>query len=420
MESRKEKKILGDTIIMKKLSSGMKCYIIPKAEYQSKMAVICAKYGANDISFRLVGSQEKLMSPEGTAHFIEHKLFEQEWGDAFSAFVENGASANAFTDFQKTAYYFSCFEKFEENLALLLRFIQNPHFTREGTENEKRIISSEITMYDDEPSWSVYFNLLKALYHNHPIKNPIAGSVKTIQNIDKDVLQENYQAFYTPENMLLICVGDVNPEEILEQTERNMKKRTKTRAVTVLEEEPSPIVQPYIEKKMGIAAPIFQIGFKETPNVEKGLQKETEMELALDILAGESSDFLQCSYEDDILEDSVGFQYLWGEGFAFSALSGTANYPDEVSQLLLSKIKMIREQGVSSEAFERIKKKHIGRIVRGFNSVNALSMSQLDLGMKNSDLYEKFHMLKKIKKEEIEQIFKNCFKEQQMAVSVVK
>ena len=420
MEKTIEKKFLGDTVIMKKLSSGMKCYIIPKMGYQSKMAVICTRFGSNDITYRLVGSKEKKNTPQGIAHFIEHKLFEQEWGDAFSAFVENGASANAFTDFQKTAYYFSCIEKFEENLALLLRFVQNPYFTKEGTESEKKIISSEITMYDDEPSWSSYFNLLKALYHNHPIKNPIAGSVETIQGIQKGDLLECYEAFYTPENMVLICAGDVNPQEILEQSGRNTKKQTKTRAVTVYDEEPNAIVRPYIEKNMGITTPMFQIGFKEAPHEKMGLEKETAMELALDLLAGESSDFLYSSYEKDILEDSIGFQYLWGEGFAFSAFSGTASQPKEVAELLLEHIKRIRQEGVATNDFERIKKKHIGQMVRGSNSVNALCISQLDLGLKDSNLHEKFHVLKKTKKEDVERIFQDCLKEQQMAVSVVK
>lgn len=413
-------KVAGDKIIAKKLSSGMKCYIIPKAGYQTKMAAICVGFGSNDIMFNVSNIQDNYISPQGTAHFIEHKLFEQEWGDAFSAFAENGASANAFTDFHKTAYYFSCSDHFNENLALLLRFVQNPHFTAEGTNKEKKIIGSEITMYDDEPTWIVYFNLLKALYHHHPIQYPIAGTIQTIEQIDKDVLQFCYDAFYVPENFSLVCVGDVDEDEILAQVEGSIQKNKKQRAVTCSQNEPNSIVQTYIEQKMGITSPVFQIGFKETNESTMDVKKEIAIGIALDILAGEGSEFLKNAYEKNILEESIGFQYLYGDGFAFTAFSGKAKEPNQVNELLIQEIERIKQQGIPQSAFERVQKKQIGRMVRGMNSINAICMSQLELGMKDVDLFERFQLLKRIRKEDVEQILKESFQRQQMALSVVK
>ena len=107
---------------------------------------------------------EKICFPQGTAHFIEHKLFQQEWGDAFARFTQNGASANAFTDGDRTVYYFTCSDKFTENLRLLLDFVQKPYFTKEDTEREKDIIVSEITMYEDDPMWVGYYQMLECMY----------------------------------------------------------------------------------------------------------------------------------------------------------------------------------------------------------------------------------------------------------------
>ena len=158
-----------------KTKNGLQYFIYPQKEFGEKMAAVVVKRGANHIFWKIEEGRE-LYFPAGTAHFIEHKLFQQEWGDAFTKFLQNRATANAFTDGDKTVYYFTCRDKFVENLKILLDFVNNPYFTKESTEQEKSIITSEIMMYEDDPDWVVYYQMLEGMYENHPIKNKIAGN----------------------------------------------------------------------------------------------------------------------------------------------------------------------------------------------------------------------------------------------------
>ncbi|MCI9354719.1 MAG: insulinase family protein [Firmicutes bacterium] len=421
MEMRKENNVIGDTIITKKLSSGMKCYIIPKNGYGEKMAVLCTKFGSNDIVYRRPTEEQKHNMPLGTAHFIEHKLFEQSWGDAFTAFSKQSATANAFTDFQKTAYYFSCQKNFELNLKLLLSFVQHTHFTEQATEQEKKIIASEITMYQDEPSWIVFFNLLENMYHNHTVKNPIAGTVNSIQQVTKEVLQKSYEAYYTPENFCLVCAGDIQSDEILEMADKIMKPTNGHRAVSLFEKEPESVVKQYCQKDMSLIEPIFQIGFKQKPQEEsKSLKQIYLMRMAMDILAGESSLFFEKAYQKEWIQQPVDCEFFSGDGYAFTAFSATGKYAQETAELLLKEIEKIQQEGISQEVFERAKSKQVGRMVRGFNSIYAICMSQLELALKNRDLFDGFHTLKGIKKEEVQRVFQKDFLKNNMTVSVVK
>ena len=421
MEIRKENNMIEDQIITKKLSSGMKCYIIPKKGYGEKMAAVVVRYGANDLSYTKYAGDKQMDSPMGTAHFIEHRLFAQPWGDAFSAFAENGAQANAFTDFQKTAYYFSCREQFDENMELLLRFVQNPYFQKEPCEQEKKIIASEITMYDDDPGWIVYFNLLKILYHNHPVQYPIAGTVASIEEISHETLKRCYDAFYTPENMSFICVGDIDPETVLANASKWMSPSDNHRLVSCYEKEPEEITGAFCRKEMGLSIPMFQIGFKQKPQTEnKTVKKDVAMSMALDILVGESSDFNQTAMQSGLISEPVGFGYFAGDGFSFTSFNGSSNAPEKTAQLLLSEINRLKSEGVTEEAFSRMKKKQMGRMVRSFNSINAICMGQIEASMKNMDLFDRFQILKSLKLDEVQRVLQKEFIESAMALSVVK
>ena len=169
------------------LDNGLEIYIMEKPQYSSSYAIYGTHYGSIDTKFSKNGS-EMITVPEGIAHYLEHKLFEGEDGDAFSKYAKTGASANAFTSFDRTCYLFSCSDNFYENLDILLSFVQSPYFTKENVEKEQGIIGQEIRMYDDNPGWRVMFNLLKGMYHNHPVRIDIAGTVESIAQIDADLL----------------------------------------------------------------------------------------------------------------------------------------------------------------------------------------------------------------------------------------
>lgn len=206
------------------LDSGLTVYLMEKSQYASSYAIFGTKYGSIDTRFSKDGGEE-INVPEGIAHYLEHKLFESEDGDAFTKYAETGASANAFTSFDRTCYLFSCSDKFYENLDILLNFVQNPYFTAENVQKEQGIIGQEIRMYDDNPGWCVLFNLLKAMYINHPVRIDIAGTTESIAEINADLLYKCYETFYNPSNMFICIVGNIDIDKTLKQIESSVVDR---------------------------------------------------------------------------------------------------------------------------------------------------------------------------------------------------
>lgn len=401
-----------------KTKNGLQYYIFPRKEFGEKMAVIVIKRGANHLFWK--GKQgEETTFPQGTAHFIEHKLFQQEWGDAFLKLAQNGASANAFTDGDKTVYYFTCREKFLENLKILLDFVQTPFFTREDTEQEKSIITSEIRMYDDDPSWVVYYQMLNGMYENHPIKNQIAGTAETVQQITAETLQKAYEVYYTTENMACICGGDVPVRQIRGMLETVQKKTAD--ACVYFPMEQNEIIEKYQEKEMGLSRPNFQIGFK-FPSIQKEdwLKTRIAMGFLLELLAGESSHFYKKAYEKEFLDEPLGTAFFCGEGYAFAAFSGTGEHPEETAELLSKELKRLQKNGLDWMDFRRIRKTMLGRFLRRLDSPVSLCMGQIEWEMMGATGAEVLECIKTLPVAEAEKLLQNAFSDTTMVLSVVR
>lgn len=405
-------------VVTKKMPSGMDCYFIPMPNFGEKMAAIVVKAGSNFLICDEAKEEKPIHFPEGTAHFIEHRLFRQKWGDAFAAFSKQGASANAFTDPEKTVYYFSCQENFFENLRLLLSFVQNPYFLEEETEQEKSIIDSEITMYDDDPDWLVYYQLLQAMYFKHPIRIPIAGDHKSIEKIDYKVLQQAYDIMYTPDRFCLICAGDIPVRKVAEAA--GMIKKRKVGTTPLFDREPEEIKEKYVEGKLGISRPIFQIGIKMTPVKENALRQRILMSILMDILAGESSAFYQEAYQKKLLDEPLGNAYFSGEGYAFCAFSGFGERGKEVYDLLEQHILTLQKEGVREEDFQRIHKKRIGRFIRRSHSVSGMVLGQIEWAMEDYSAGEAFRLIKSVKKSEVDGLLQKDIVTDKMVLSVIR
>ena len=202
--------------------SGLKIFVYPKPKHNSTYAIFGTKYGSIDCAFKIDDS-ETVKVPEGITHYLEHKLFESEDGDAFSKYAKTGASANAYTSFDKTCYLFSTGDNFDESLKILLDFVQQPYFTEQTVQKEQGIIGQEITMYDDDPGWRVYFNLLRAIYHKNPVRIDIAGTIESISHINAELLYKCYNSFYNLHNMVLVVCGNVTPEQVLSIANERLK-----------------------------------------------------------------------------------------------------------------------------------------------------------------------------------------------------
>lgn len=401
-----------------KTKNGLQYYILPQQDFGEKMAAIVVKRGANHLFWK--GKHgETLRFPQGTAHFIEHKLFQQEWGDAFVQFTKNGASANAFTDADKTVYYFTCRQRFMENLSLLLDFVQHPYFTKEDAEQEKHIITSEITMYDDDPAWAVYYQMLAGLYEKHPIKNQVAGTAETVAEISENTLQKAYETYYTTEQMALICTGDIPVRQVQAAAESLPSRKTKMEVYFPKEE--GRIFEKYQEKKLGLSQPNFQIGCKLPSIPEKEwLKARIAMGFVLELWAGESSAFYQKAYEKEFLDEPMGMAFFCGEGYAFAAFSAAGDHPEKTTELLEEELQRLQKKGIRQTDFERIRKKMLGRFLRRLDSPESLCLGQIEWAMMGATAESVLECIKALPLAEAEKLLQNAFSKDTMVLSVVR
>ncbi len=413
----KRNDFLGEVMHINILSTGIKCYIIPKKGYKEKQAMISVNYGSVDNNFSY--NDEKCEMPEGIAHFLEHKLFEEEGGNIFDEFSKLGSTVNAFTNFTTTAYYFNCVDNFKENLKLLFGFATRPFFTDENVEKEKGIIEQEINMYEDDPFFKVYFNMMRGLYAEHPVRNNIAGSVSSIKKIDKEMLYKCYHTFYYPSNMNIVCVGDFVPEVVYEIAHMYIKPAEERKITRNYGQDSKSIYKQYIEEKMAVARPIFHVGFKDTDGEGDINIKNASTKILLDMLAGQSSNLYEKLYREGLVDDSFSYDFISGRSFGSSMFSGFSNEPKKVLEYINEEIKNVKQKGLDKDHFERIRKKQIGRFMRGFNSIDAIASSQIDLCSRGSDLFNSFESYQNVKFENIKDRLEEHFNAENAVLSVV-
>lgn len=361
---------LHETVYHMRHPSGAEIYVEPKKGYSSSYAIFGTRYGSIDNRMRLKNG-EVIAVPEGIAHFLEHKLFESEDGDAFDRYARTGASANAYTSFDRTCYLFSCTERFEESFEILLDFVQHPYFTEQTVQKEQGIIGQEIRMYLDDPNWRVFFNLLGALYRNHPVRIDIAGTEESISHITADLLYKCYRAFYNLNNMVLSVAGSPEPERVLEIADRLLKNAPPMEAESVFEDEPESVVRSRVEQKLSVSVPLFNIGFKDTPSEGKELaRREASYAILLEILGGDASPLYRRLYDAGMINSSFGLQYFSGRSFAATVIGGESREPDRVMEELLGELRRLKREGIPEKDFERAKKSIYGRIASAYDSVD--------------------------------------------------
>lgn len=401
--------------------SGLTVYVLPKTQHSKSYAAFATRYGSVDCKFVIPGENEYTTIPDGVAHFLEHKLFEQPDGsNAFDSYSLTGANANAFTSFNSTVYLYSCTDKFYENLAILLDFVENPYFTDENVAKEQGIIGQEIRMYEDDPGWRVFFNMLDCLYVNHPIKKDIAGTVESISEISKELLYKCYNTFYNPSNMVLFVCGNVDCEKVSELLDKYVKKTPSGEIKRFSEKEPDEVNKPYKEQKLSVCVPIFQIGFKDTDvgyDGDRLLKKEIETSLLLEILLGEGSDLYSELYSKNLINDSFDYEYEYEVDYAFSSLGGESQNPDEVQRIILDNFE---GRKITEEELLRAKKVETAKYLRMYNSVEGLSNSLVSDIFKNINSFCYMPIMNSITLSDINKRFKEHFSRKNCVLSVVK
>ncbi|AXF55077.1 EF-P 5-aminopentanol modification-associated protein YfmH [Salicibibacter kimchii] len=417
---------IDETIYMERLSNGLNVYVLPKADHNKTFSIFTTDYGSIDQTFTPINSDQMLQVPDGIAHFLEHKLFEEEDGsDAFDMFSKRGAQTNAFTSFTRTAYLFSGTSEVEANVETLLDFVQSPYFTEETVENEKGIIGQEINMYNDDADWRLFFGLISALYKNNPVRIDIAGTVQSIDDITKDMLYTCYQTFYHPSNMVLFVVGPVDPEETIQLVKANQEQKSFPEADTLARTygaEPQESFEREKKIEMNVQTPKCLLGYKE-PNEQyplPGLAYELGVQLLLDVMFGLGSSTYEKLYKEGVIDNSFSADFTMERSFGFSAIGGDTKDPDRLVSLLNETVDAYQQQGLGEEEVRLAKKRKIGTFLKQLNSPEFIATQFTRYEMNGDTLFEVVPTLEKMTIGDLENILNRHFRPERSSVVKVE
>lgn len=407
-----------------KLENGLNIIIIPKENTNKKYVIWGTNFGSIDNRFIMPSSNEEVFIPDGVAHFLEHKMFEQPNGtNSLDTLMALGLEANAYTTNDHTAYLFECSsDKFYEGLDELMDYVQNPYFTDENVEKEKGIIGQEIMMYDDDPGFKLYLNTMDCLYHKNAVKLDIAGTIESISKIDPDVLYKCYNTFYHPSNMTLVVCGDFKPEELIEEIKKRLKhKENQGEIKRVYEIEEDSINKKSKETNMEVSVPIFMIGYKDKlPNSEEIVKKHISIEIILNMLIGKSSELYKDLYNSGDLLAEPDLDYEFSKQYAHVLISGQSKNPDIVYDKFRTEVDKFKKNGLNNEHFERIKRKIYGDYVTEYNSVGDIARMFLSDSFKGINSFDYIEKYNTVTREYAEQILREVFDEEKMVLSVVR
>lgn len=364
---------LDETLSTCVLENGLTVAVVPRKGFTKKLAYFVTDYGSIHTDFALEGKEYH--APAGVAHYLEHKMFDMPGGrDVSAEFAALGAMTNAFTSYDMTAYYFSCTDHFDDCLRLLLEFVSTPYFTEESVEKERGIIDQEIGMNEDAPDSVVFENLMQSMYRSHPIRVPILGTSETIRQITAEVLHSCHRAFYTPGNMLLCVIGDVDPEGVADIARQVLGTEKKEVGVKLRPwQEGMTCPNPRRTAAMEVAMPMFNLAFKCEPLAggDDAIRTEMVADLAAEALFGESSELYLRLYEEGLIDSSFGGGFETVDGCALLMCSGDSDDAEAVRDAILTQAEKLAAEGIPVENFLRMKRSALGRRIRDLDSFDA-------------------------------------------------
>ena len=413
---------LDEKLYREVLPNGLTVAVVPRRGFARSIAYFVTNFGSIHTDFRLEG--EECRAPAGVAHYLEHKLFDLPGGrDVTAEFAALGATVNAFTSYDMTAYYFTCTQKFDRCLRLLLEFVSTPYFTSESVERERGIIDQEIGMNLDAPDSVIFDSLMAAMYENHPIRIPILGTRDSIREITPETLELCHRAFYTPGNMLLCVIGDVDPEAVKQAALEVLgaEKRPMGAKQNHWPEEMTPVL-PQTACAMEVAMPTFSLAFKCEPvgMGSQAIRQEMVADLAAEVLFGESSALYLSLYEQGLIDSSFGGGFETLEGCAMLCASGDSDDPYAVRDAILRQAEQLVETGIGQEEFLRLKRSALGRRIRGLDSLDGTCFRVCAYHFSEFDYFRFPEIYRDIQKEEILCFLSRVVRRERCAISVIK
>ncbi|PQD95807.1 peptidase M16 [Pradoshia eiseniae] len=414
---------LQEELYVEQMENGLSVYILPKPGFNKTYATFTTKYGSIDNHFKEPGEQEFSQVPDGIAHFLEHKLFEKEAGDVFQQFSRQGAAANAFTSFTRTAYLFSSTSDVEKNLETLIDFVQEPYFSDQSVEKEKGIIGQEIMMYDDNADWRLYFGIIENLYHHHPVKIDIAGTVESISGITKELLYKCYNTFYHPSNMLLFITGPEDPEKIMKLVRDNQAKKKFEKREEIsrkFEAEPSSAAIKNRSIQMHVQTPKCVVGIKAADTELEGmemLKRELAIGLFLECTFGKSSEYYENLFDSGMIDNSFFYDYTQEYGFGFGMIGGDTREPDQLAQKVKSILFEVKEGGfLTEEKLDAVRKKRIGAFLRSLNSLESIANQFTRYAFNQMELFDVVAVLEEMTLAEVRDAVNGLIEEERLSV----
>lgn len=415
-------KTLKNEILYTKLDSGLNVYVVPQKSFKKTIGMFGTKFGSLDNEFKIDNITNKI--PDGVAHFLEHKLFEQEDSNALDLFSKIGMNSNAYTSYDHTVYYFETTKDVDKGIKTLINLVKTPYFTDENVEKEKGIINQEISMYDDDPNWQGYMSILKGLYKNHPISIDIAGTSSSISEIDKDVLYKCYNSFYNLNNMFFIVVGDVNPDQIIDLVNNEIKKyknETPKNIVKILNEKKEDSSIKSITKKMDVYMPIISFGYRLEPlkGIEN-LKRDIVISIIESMYFSKLSNFYNEMYDKKILNSPIDISYESGKNYAFAILTVQSKEKKLIIDEISRYINQIISTKFDKELFEIIKREKYGNLVYSYDNIDTFWKEVIQHELLDIPMFKALEVLESINEDDVKNVCNEIFVKSKQFMSIIE
>lgn len=403
---------LQEKLYHQTMANGLEVYLLKKDGFSKTYGIFATHFGSIDTRFVPLGQKEMIKVPDGIAHFLEHKMFEMNDGDASDKFSQLGAATNAFTSSSRTAYLFSTSSNEVACTELLLDFVQDLYLTNENVEKEKGIIAQEIKMYDDDPDWQNYFGAIKNLYSHHPIAVDIAGTVESVNATTKEDLETCYHTFYHPSNMVLFVVGNINPQEMMEMIIENQNRKAFSLVPAIQRhknEEPLTVHTKECIQKMDVSMPKLTMAIKidhvpQEPITK--LKRELSINIILDALFSKSSDLYNDWLQQELINDTFGGFFTQERDYAFIQIGGDTFKVEALRRSLDKLITNIKAFTMTESDFTRLKRKTMGNMIMLFNSPENIANMFIRYYFEGISAFRIIDILNDLTLEDV----KSCFK----------
>ncbi len=413
---------IEETIYSKVLPNGLHVFLHPKKDVSKVYSVFTTNYGSIDRTFVPLNEENETTVPDGIAHFLEHKLFEKEDHDVMEIFSKQGASPNAYTSFTKTAYLFSTTDLATKNVETLLNFVQKPYFSDASVEKEKGIIIQELNMYEDQPDWRSFMGTIKNMFHHHPVNIDILGTEQSINSITKEDLYTCYHTFYHPQNMAIFVTGNFDIEEMAKLIESNQTIKTFSEIEPIekgIYKEPAHVATKESTINLPVSIPKVTIGIKDPVKILLGealLKREIFQTMLLDYYFSPSGEFYETLYDEELIDGSFEYSTTVEENFGFSLISSNTENPDRFAERVKQLLLQTKDETITQETFDTMKKKQIGSILRSMNSLEYIANQYIHYHFAQVNFFDITAFIEQLQVEDLNEFLISWIEEERLTV----